>query len=169
METDNYIFFCSDKGELGIYSQWFPITFIEDYGHGVTIEYKNAEQYMMAHKAILFGDGDTLQQILDTDNPATIKNLGSKVAGFNQEVWDKNKFSIVKDGNKLKFKQNKDLKEKLLATGNKKLVEAAHYDKIWGIGLRAVDAVRIPENEWPGQNLLGKALMEVRQMLRSKN
>lgn len=72
---------------------------------------------------------------------------------------------LVVEGNVAKFSQNPDLKEFLLGTGDAVIVEASPYDKIWGIGLKANDErARNPET-WRGENLLGFALMDVREEL----
>ena len=72
------------------------------------------------------------------------------------------KYDVVKNGNRAKFEQNPDLKKLLLATGNAILAEASPKDKIWGIGLDAQTAESTDMSEWPGQGLLGRALMELR-------
>ena len=59
--------------------------------------------------------------------------------------------------------QNPDLKERLLSTGDAILAEASPKDRIWGIGLDAKTASGMEPNAWPGMNLLGKALMELRE------
>lgn len=72
---------------------------------------------------------------------------------------------IVFEGNYAKFTQNEDLKDFLLSTGDKVLVEASPYDKIWGIGMReSAEGINNPNN-WKGTNLLGFAIMQVRDML----
>lgn len=127
--------------------------------------YLYMEQYMMAGKAQLFGDEERRKDILACSDPKQIKALGRKVRGFDQAVWDKFKYSIVLNGNWCKFSQNRELREFLLSTGDSVLVEASPYDRIWGIQLSA-DA---PEAQnpfgWRGENLLGFALMEVRDEL----
>jgi ribA/ribD-fused uncharacterized protein len=164
METDKYIFFCGHApNKVGnIFSQWYPAQFQEKFDPCTVITFDNCEQYMMAHKALLFGDGAVFEKIMKNSDPGTIKKLGRQISSFNSKVWDEHKFDIVANGNRLKFGQNPALRTKLLATHDKMIVEAAHYDKIWGIGLSAENAVKIPENEWPGENLLGKVLMLVR-------
>ena len=47
------------------------------------------------------------------------------------------------------------------------MVEASPNDKIWGAGLAIGDARLNYPNYYPGQNLLGKALMEARTRLRN--
>ena len=145
------------KTEWHVFSQWYPSQFEEG---GVT--FNNAEQYMMAHKALLFKDNYHYEKIMESTDPSVIKNYGKRIKNFNQSIWNKYKFEIVTQGNRLKFQQNSDLMEILMKTNGKMLVEASPYDKIWGIGLSESKAVQIPQDEWPGQNLLGKALMKVR-------
>ena len=70
------------------------------------------------------------------------------------------------EANLAKFSQNEPLKEFILSTGSKILVEASPYDKIWGIGMSASDENVTNPSLWQGQNLLGIALMEVRETLR---
>lgn len=65
-----------------------------------------------------------------------------------------------------KFTQNPELKRALLDTGNAVLAEAAVNDKIWGIGLSMSDPKRLDPSEWKGQNLMGYALMLVREKIR---
>jgi ribA/ribD-fused uncharacterized protein len=70
-------------------------------------------------------------------------------------------------GNLAKFSQHAPLSEFLLLTGEKVLVEASPYDRIWGIGMSA-DAPNVTEPQtWKGPNLLGFALMEVRRQLQA--
>jgi len=47
-------------------------------------------------------------------------------------------------------------------------VEASPLDRIWGIGLAAGDERAASPQTWPGLNLLGFALMEVRHRLRAE-
>ena len=128
---------------------------------------KNAEQAMMGCKASLMGDTDTEQAIYKTSNPKIIKQLGRKVKNFNQEIWDRNKEDIVYKINLAKFSQNPELRDFLLSTGDKLIVEASPYDKIWGIGLSADDPRSDNPSMWLGSNLLGKALMRVREELKN--
>ncbi|HEX8956575.1 MAG TPA: NADAR family protein [Burkholderiaceae bacterium] len=69
-------------------------------------------------------------------------------------------------GNLAKFGQDAARKAFLLGTGDKVLVEASPVDAIWGIGLAKDDSAAARPHEWKGENLLGFALMEVRESLR---
>ena len=64
-----------------------------------------------------------------------------------------------------KFSQNDVLKKILLNTDNDILAECAVHDKIWGIGLSMKDVNRWDMEKWRGENLLGFALMMVREEL----
>ena len=145
----------------GAFSQWKSCKFYED-----GIMFTTAEQYMMFYKAILFGDNEIARQILSLRNPSQIKRLGRLVKGFDERIWNENKYEIVKRGNLLKFSQNSELRKILIDTGDKILVEASPVDTIWGIGLSEVDPRRKDVRSWRGQNLLGFALVEVREVLK---
>lgn len=98
-----------------------------------------------------------------------IKKLGRQVQGYDDAVWAKVRQQISVRGNYEKFSQNEDLKEYLLSTGDKILVEASPKDIIWGIGLDEVSPDAPKPGNWRGQNILGFALMEVREIIKSKN
>jgi len=142
------------------FSQWYPARFEED-----GIVYKTAEHYMMAGKARLFNDAEMMVEIIETKTPNQAKSLGRKVKNFNPQLWDEHKYGIVRKGNLLKFSQNENIKKFLLSTGKKILVEASPYDKIWGIGMLETDQRAENPLLWNGENLLGFALMEVRDEL----
>ena len=148
------------KTTKSCFSQWFESSFTID-----DIVYQTAEHWMMVAKARLFNDDETLALILETSDPKTAKALGRKVKKFDDDVWNAKARQLVTEGNLAKFGQNEELRAFLLATGNLVLVEASPYDRIWGIGLKADDeSAKNPAN-WQGQNLLGFALMDVREML----
>lgn len=121
---------------------------------------------MMAQKAELFGDEEIHKEIMQSSDPKQIKALGRKVRNFDETVWNKVKYSIVLNGNFMKFTQNAELREFLLSTGDDILVEASPYDAIWGIRMSANDENAENPMKWRGQNLLGFALMEVRDEIR---
>lgn len=144
----------------GVFSQWYISPFkAGDMG------FNCAEQYMMARKALHFKDDKTLNEIMSTRSPRTQKAWGRKVKNFDEASWDAVKKQTVYDGTYLKFSQNETLKQMLLNTGSKTIVEASPYDKIWGVGLHFDDDDILDESKWRGENLLGKALMEVREEL----
>ena len=146
------------NGEKAYFSNWYPVSFIDNSG----IVYQNTEQYMMYKKAILFGDKIMADRILECSDPRRVKQMGRQVKNFKEDIWMKNAKDIVFQGCYYKFSQNPELKQFLTSTKDKILVEASPYDKIWGIGLNARDAIRTPMESWPGTNWLGECLMKVR-------
>lgn len=142
------------------FSQWYDAGF-EING----IWYKTAEHFMMARKAELFSDDVTLKKILSADDPGEAKKLGREVKGFNEALWLEKRFDLVVEGNVAKFSQNKNLKEFLIKTQNRILVEASPVDKIWGIGMASDHAQVSNPYKWKGLNLLGYALMVVRAQI----
>lgn len=143
------------------FSQWWLSSFKVE-----KVTYKTAEHWMMAKKAELFQDEEVLEKILQADSPAEAKKLGREVKNYDDKLWLENRYEIVKKGNYHKFSQNKELKTFLLNTKDRVLVEASPVDPIWGIGMASDHKdVLIPE-KWQGLNLLGFALMEVRDELK---
>lgn len=143
------------------FSQWYPSEF-----HIGINKYLFMEQYMMAEKARLFGDSEIEEKIMNSTNQKEIKALGRKVRNFDEDVWNEVKYSIVLNGNYYKFMQNERLRQFLLSTKDEVLGEASPYDTIWGIGMsESFENVDNPL-KWQGQNLLGFALMEVRNEIR---
>ena len=124
---------------------------------------------MMAEKARLFGDSETRALILGARNPGAAKALGRTVRGFSEDAWREHRFSIVVQANKAKFSQNAALGAFLVHTNDRVLVEASPVDRVWGIGLSRDDERSSNPNLWKGLNLLGFALMQVRESLLSGN
>ena len=145
------------------FSQWWPSPFSAH-----EIQFATAEHYMMYRKALLFGDAVAAEAVLKAATPKEAKALGRKVRGYDEGTWLRNREEIVYSGNLLKFSQNDSLSTFLLSTGDSILVEASPVDPIWGIGLAegSVDAL-FPER-WPGLNLLGFALIQVRGELQKQ-
>lgn len=142
-------------------SQWWKADF-----WSVAHTYCCMEQFMMASKAELFDDEEIRKEILQCSDPKQIMALGRKVRNFDEKVWNEVKYSIVLNGNYLKFTQNPELRDFLLSTGDKVLVEASPYDGIWGIKMGQTDENVLNPLKWRGENLLGFALMEVRDEIR---
>ncbi|MES2705633.1 MAG: NADAR family protein [Verrucomicrobiota bacterium] len=147
------------------FSQWWDGHVFVENG----VRYATAEHYMMAGKARLFDDPEALEKVLAAKTPALAKKLGRTVTGFDEERWLRARWEIVVQGNLLKFSQHEALKTFLLHTGDRVLVEASPFDPIWGIGMAATDARARNPAEWKGLNLLGFALMEVREKLQAED
>ncbi len=164
-----YLFFWSHRpgpgGGVGphVLSQWFEHAF-EVEG----VSYPTAEHYMMAEKARLFGDDETLELVLGADGPAAAKELGRQVRGFDERPWIEHRFDIVVRGSTAKFGADETMLGYLIGTASLVLVEASPHDRVWGIGLDARHRDARRPSRWPGENLLGFALMEARSRLMAR-
>ncbi|KAL2174699.1 uncharacterized protein P884DRAFT_208233 [Thermothelomyces heterothallicus CBS 202.75] len=185
-EADSPVYFWRMSDPAGYLSQWYPCAFSDDKDPSIT--YPTAEHYMMHQKAVLFSDLEVGAEILATLDPREVKALGRKVSNFSDAVWNARREEIVRRGNLLKFTRPVDpedgwwmvqvdgeggeggesvsIRELLLRTGDREIVEASPLDRIWGIGFSAAKAESM-RKRW-GLNLLGKALMAVREELRKE-
>jgi ribA/ribD-fused uncharacterized protein len=146
----------------GCLSQWWSQPFTVD-----GFVYPSAEHFMMAGKARLFGDQDALAAVYAAASPGAAKAVGRRVRDFDDTAWKRAAYDIVVAGNLAKFGQNPDLWAFLRATGRTVLVEASPRDRIWGIGMGRENPDAQRPSAWRGRNLLGFALMEVRERLGS--
>ena len=155
--TNTHVYFYG-----GVFSNWSAAKFQDEI---TGIRFENTEQAFMWQKARFFLDTDIMDEIIGVSNPKIVKELGRRIKGYDDKSWTCVRYGFMVYVNYLKYSQNPQFAIELKNTGNKTLVEASPYDKIWGIGL-GLDDTRIEEDVfWKGQNLLGKALMEVRGML----
>lgn len=160
-----YLYFWGHTGKPGpvgkeCFSQWYPAAF-ELEGHS----YPTAEHFMMAEKARLFQDETTRAAIRAATHPNDAKKLGRQIKNFDEAAWLAARFDIVVRGNAAKFAQHPDLRAFLRSTGRQVLVEASPVDAIWGIGLAQDHPAAADPGQWRGLNLLGFALMNVRDQL----
>ena len=154
------ICFHNPEEENGYLSNWYLSNFIVE-----GILFSSMEQYMMYKKAMCFDDQIVANKILETKDVAEIKALGRQVSNYNDSIWNGMRQILIYEGLLAKFTQNEDLKEKLISTGDAILAECAVKDRIWGIGLSMTSPKRLDIYQWNGQNLLGYALMLVRNRI----
>lgn len=152
--------FHKPEEENGYLSNWYPSEFMVN---GTV--FSSMEQYMMYKKAVCFHDKEIADKILAIDDVTEIKALGRLVENYNDNYWNGVRQILVFEGLLAKFSQNEDLKSQLKTTGNTLLAECSVKDKIWGIGLSMKNPDRFEIDKWKGQNLLGYALMMVREQL----
>ena len=142
-------------------SNHFPCTF-EIQGQ----RYTSMEQFLFVSLAKLFKDESLQHELLQTNDPKKIKSLGKKIKNFKKSIWRDKIEGILSTGLMEKFSQNMDLKEALLRTESTTIVEANKFDGTFGIGLSLGDDMLWDPQNWNGDNLMGKALMCVRDLLK---
>ncbi len=130
-ETENYLFFYSAASPL---SNFHPSTFIIN---GET--YTCGEEYIQTSKARFFKDHETYKKIKVCASPGQMKALGSNVKGFNSAAWATCVENVATKCQLEKFSQNKELRDYLLSTESKSLIEASPKDSFWGIGISLND------------------------------
>lgn len=155
--TDTHVYFYSSKQ---CFSNWHRCSITDPK---TNIVFANSEQIYMWYKADYFGDIDTRDKIANTPDPRENKELGRQVKNYIDLEWNRVRLDNMIYVNKLKFNQNESFRNELINTGKRILVEASPYDTIWGVGLSEDDYLILHEKNWKGLNLLGIALMEVRE------
>ena len=157
--TDTHLFFLR-----GIFSNFQTCNIVYK-----GLSFKTTEHAFMWEKARHFGDVQSCIEVLNAATPADAKSIGRKVKGFNADVWTKVSEGYMFEVNLAKYTQNPNLKKHLLDTGTLTIVEAnGKPDLIWSCGLYSNDPRIEDSSKWPGKNLLGKVLMEIREKLRSR-
>ena len=158
----NVVAFWKVGNEYGVFSNWY-LRYMEIHAK----KYNSVEQYMMYQKALIFGDDEIAHEIMQTHSMSKIKALGRRVRNYDDKKWNEVRYDVVLTAVRAKFTQHKDLKRVLLETGDAEIVEASPYDRIWGIGTNRPHEI-MDKQKWKGQNLLGKALMQVREELNNE-
>jgi len=137
------------------------------------ISFANNEIFMFAFiKALIFpGDTKTITSAYQIYKPNEAKTFGRKVPSFNNEVWDRIKFPLSIYTQYHKFSQSHNAKKAtidLILLGCD-IVEASHYDQIWGIGLSIQNPKILDINKWQGLNLLGKSIVKAIKIIINEN
>ena len=144
------------------FSNFFPALFKLN---GST--YSCVEQYYQARKAAECGDYQAEMDIMMCDDPAQMFAIGHQVKTDANKWTEGKRLSVMREALLAKFTQNDYLRDVLLSTSGKTLVECAPRDTFWGIGVGLKQAMKTPSVQWPGRNELGKVIMETREKLSS--
>lgn len=104
-----------------------------------------------------FEDGDLSETIRTAPSAHEAFKLAERARWLRRDDWDDVKVDIMREILRAKVEQHEYVRRKLLATGDRELVENSWRDDFWGWG---------PNRD--GQNLLGKLWMEIRAWLRSE-
>ena len=162
MSDNRPIYFFGQDKPNGFMSNFYKSNFVDEEGNN----YNCSEQYFMYRKCKRFDASNIrlLNGILYETNPSTIKKYGRQVRNYDDKIWEKERYEIMVEALRLKFTQNADIRKELIETKSRILYEASPYDEIWGIGFCYRDAIHQDESKF-GHNLLGKALMQIREEL----
>ena len=158
------VFFFSGNPALNEFKEFSNMHEAKIQVDGIT--FPTVEHYFQWSKAKMFGDADAQAKILKTASPKSVKSYGKKVKGFDEEAWSAKKDEIMRTAVRAKLVQHPDIRKKLLDTGTRPIAEADPRGKYWGIGTSADTSKAKDVTRWPGQNKLGKILMELRSELK---
>ncbi len=113
---------------------------------------------------------EVVTTVMDVGTLQEINNISSDLnKQIHVKVWmDSLANKVMKEGVTTMFTQNQHLRQYLINTGDKKLVEANPHDIHWSCGLALKDVEKINDIEhWPGKNVLGNILMDARETLKA--
>lgn len=161
-EVKPAIYFHKPEEPYGFLSNWWLSDFVLD-----GVKFTSNEQYIMYRKCVFFGDMTAAKAVMKTDNPAQQQAIAKNAIGYNDVMWNGTRQLAAYRGLMAKFEQNVYLAAELLSTGDAVLVECARTDHLWACGVSLYDDARHDIDTWAGKNILGFALMEVRDTLRT--
>jgi ribA/ribD-fused uncharacterized protein len=144
MPETKEIHFFGPKGQLGWLDPYYPCSVKID-GKA----YKSSEHYYQSRKALSEKDQDWIASAPDAG--IAKERAHSLDEGRRIKDWNSIKVAVERRAFLEKFRQNPELQEKLLATGDATLCEDNVGDMFWGS---------------EGENMVGRLLMEVREELR---
>ena len=173
------------RGKFGFLSNFAPGRFVgqaspelpPQVNHAIDgVEFPTAEHAIMAAKAGLFEDDETLQLIKSATTPLRAKHLGRSVRGFDEEQWRSVRATIARVLLTSKFSQVKHHGDVLRSTltagagGTPALIaETSPTDAVWGIGMSTIEALNAAKQagnwQFRGENLLGETLMQVARLI----
>ena len=129
-------------GELSPFSNFHPADFVHN-----DQDYHCAEQFIQHVKAKLFGDVEAGNKILKTKSGLECKQIAYDIKNYDHDHWIEQASTLCKPGIKAKFDQNIKLKDLLLKTGSKIIVECSK-DRHWGTGIPLGQFDCLSEDKW---------------------
>jgi ribA/ribD-fused uncharacterized protein len=142
------------------FSTYYPANFSL---HGLL--FPTVFHYVVYKKAEQFLDRELMDAILKTTSTMELMKLSYKVKYFEKIVWNMVLKPILYNGFKAVFQQNESMMKQLAATKGTTLVLAEADDAKWGCGFKKDDPRINDRKAWPGKNLLGELLTEIRVSL----
>jgi ribA/ribD-fused uncharacterized protein len=130
------------------------------------LTFATVEHYFQWSKAKMFGDEEMAGKIMKTPSSKSVKGFGKKVKNFDKDKWEEKKNDIMRIALKAKFSQHPELRKKLQDTGTRPIAEADPRDKYWGIGTSFDTSKAKDPTKWPGKNVLGTMLQDLRTELK---
>lgn len=161
-----------DKENNRVFSNFYKSKFWAPDINGKIVDFYYSEQYFMYVKSLIFRDDESAKTILHHPEygPADFKRIGRQLKNYNhyKKTWELQRQKVMYNALAFKFAAPK-MKQQLLDTANRQMIEASPFDKLWGAGqsandLRKKNFHKSPNQRWDyaGQNRQGKLLEQLR-------
>ena len=141
--------FYKEFGDLGYLGNYSNHGFYKD-----DVFYKTVEHYYQSKK---FDNKQIIEKILNCDTPKEASNIGRDINNKRISNFKDKKLDIMYEGVLEKFRQNTDIRSKLIETRNEEIREMTVKESYWGVG---------PDET--GENHIGKILMDVRKQVKKE-
>lgn len=150
------------RGEKNPLSNFYPVDL-----HSHNLTFPTAEHLYQYNKATKLDTPREAEAILAASRPIEAMRIGNSIKANNVEEWEDSKLQNMRAILEAKFQACPDFRDKLMDTQDKFLVEATN-NLYWASGLPPRATANQPIDSWPGRNQLGKLLMELRAVRRSR-
>lgn len=128
-------------------------------------KYYTVEQYLAVKRATFSDQPLMIQKASSARDPKQAKYILKTLKEDRSQEWYDGVEEVLLEGLRAKFDQNPDLRSFLVGT-NQLLLGEASKDERWGIGMTLDDQQVLDSDKWnPTGNLLGRALMKIREEL----
>ena len=107
-----------------------------------------------------------IREAKDQEAAKALSRRCASVATSLMSLWKDSRLRIMARAVMRKFESSEKLRRMLACTGQDRLLYAAQFDPVFGIGFMMKDAAN-REEEW-GRNYLGEMLMLVRKRLNER-
>lgn len=148
---DKIEFYRTNEKPFGVFSNFASTPFVF-----ADIKWKTSEHFFLAHMFDPKRSKPLICSIIKAEKPMSAKNLAMSQKGYRRAEWEDIKVDVMRLAVLAKFHQNPDACEVLLASGLSAIEERAYNDSFWGTG-----------KEGNGLNMLGKILVETREIVRA--
>jgi ribA/ribD-fused uncharacterized protein len=118
-------------------------------------EWPTSEHYFQAQK---FAGTPHEEAVRRAARPMKAAEMGRERSRPLRRDWEQVKDDVMRRAVLRKFETHDDIRAVLLSTGDEEIVENAPRDYYWGCGA-----------DGSGKNMLGKILMDVRELLRQRS
>ena len=126
--------------------------------------FASTEHAYQFYKAMHCGRSDVAQLILQTKQTRSVKIISKRLK--TSDAWKTHKIPLMKKLIRAKAACEPKYRQKLLQSCDHILAEAVPGDEYWSSGLSKADIVWCEPEAWPGENVMGKLHMELREELR---